>query len=1152
MSEWDDLAKEYGGDKLINAGAPDTSDTAAGWDALRREFGGGDVQLAGGVTVERPLPDWKDYFFNPDYKPQASEDMMMYLSGKRYEPTQPKAGFDEYPSINNLGRSAGEIAHGLMALEGLGQRRVTEAMPAFHPAGKMKPWPYSLPDFEVPAFNVEGGKPLWREGDAKFIQDNWTNLLPLTYYSEKYLRPAARQDWHSLWRNISHDPMGTALDLVSGPVHGTLRTAGKAAAAVAGATGRAVEPAVRGSKIIQGAGRGLAAVATALGAAKAGAIKSIPALYARMYVGEALKALPPREAQFLERATRRLDAAMAKIDPADRPYLNAAMERTDPAFEHLLKKPEIAAYVRLHEKIANINWQMVRKMPGVRGEDFLAARFGPEIQARALRGELKLPQRANGSTIDPLTMTAADLYDPEMRRFIKGFARDVYKQEGMAGFQGRYVPLVYSRQVEQYHKQRSDVGWLTAAQAEPIKSAQKHREKASIKTITLGQWAVMGQRDLGHARNPAEALSYKLGITAAYAHVHDWLERTDTFIDSLPKAQREAVSREIASRFGPLLRDVGIDATIYAKYQKRVSEAVASNADLDRWTRLMEEGLRGTQKHESLTTALYHSVATAQRICAVVADPLLYPFVVAQDWANYFFHNVRGPQSMMNAIIAAKLVHNQNVLRRLPQQVLERRMTYVPPTNPLIRRLAESWPGKVRREWMDKLYDQMNAVRAAQACLLFIEEYERLPKAAQRFVLEALKRQQPLGEKAKSLLLAKYKEVHAVQQAIQGQAKMTGLRKSGLEWQRFSRDVDRHVNWVFGRYDQQYRGVQRALHGTFIWWSMIKQMLTLSAVIAMDNPLKLAVARYAGARAWEMQKEEGKRQQLPQWAIDAGAWKLDRKAPNGDMLVQMPAGLTLWTDAFKLPALAGLMTNPEDPMAGAIDFQTNMIPSGVSLFLAGQKSPFQGFLTALTQGKYEGRPLRNPYIYRYGGSQGTPFDVMMMARENIEGKGVDVRQSKYIRTMPYPDLLNQVLLTGAYSFSNKLTTTAKKAQGQWQGFRPSDITVPGVPGMEYPKTSVEIDRWGHVRRAELASPLVVYPTTLLPGGARYAPAQLRNKSEGEIRYEQMMAQDPKVIMRQKSSQAQLRPRVQALRYLWEKHPELFPKVTRQATGKPSR
>lgn len=975
----------------------------------------------------------------PPLKPLQTNNWQDWIEKNVFVPAfgsyqSPEKNIPGRENIFKAGKAeAQQFIHDMSTLGASGLQHLNRINPILDPSKGYKP---------------EFGKPLSpvTQEDIEYLEKAAPHILG--YQLERYGRPALHEKDYIkdvLAPYLQNQPIQTGLDIL-GVVAPALEPFGHLKGAVSRTSqfnklNKAVKNIGQGAKV-----------------AGVQAITKLPIIGADIWATNAVRGiigkLSAQELQSLRATESKLITALSKIDPAERDLIPAALERTDPQLDYLLSKPVVQNYAALQEKYAQQSWNALLKHKLVNKEDWLATRVFPQFAAAVKRGEIDFPV---------MDLRTSDVYtNPELQKVLVAYARQQAQTIGKKAFAGRYNPVTFKNDIANYQR-----GKLPEGKAlERATAAQ--REAAKIRTEEIAGKEITSLRGPEHSMDAALNMSRKLDLTARLLKLYDSLEDAQAVLETLPSQVRILASRKLDSLLYPLLREAGITKESLESMERFSLWASEQNKKLN-FRDSIEKGLNTAKEgfEASLKTAEFF--ASIQRQLSILGDFAWPHLLHFQQWLIYFGTGL-SDKNIMNFLIAAKLAQDERIFSRIPREFLEHRgrIEYKNPalslTNPLMQLLSD---------YAQAGYDAANRVRGSASILQMLDEYDKLHPFIQGKVLKQLKNQFDIESRLRAFLQTK--------RAIEGGIKVAGKRKpiakmgqSAGQMEKLTQDIIKHNRDVYGHYQGPYNTAMRLARATSIWANMTKHAITLTARMALENPEKLTLLRAAAQQVGAQQIMDAKKAGIPDWAIKLGVVPSGKTAPNGYVQVQFDSGFNLLLESLRaglsLADLIDRFGSPDEAMdmGNPIDAQLNFLVSAAEIYA--------GWMP------YGHRPLVNPY---QGKVENVQYNLLKMANKYRTGLPSRKQMEKDMVKTPYDKFVQRVVISAGLGFSPKKWNYLKRLDGFIRGYEPSDLTIPFVPGMEYPKVDM---KHGRLRPAQAESPL-----EFIPGAHRINEQRLKQK-----------------------------------------------------------
>lgn len=292
--------------------------------------------------------------------------------------------------------------------------------------------------------------------------------------------------------------------------------------------------------------------------------------------------------------------------------------------------------------------------------------------------------------------------------------------------------------------------------------------------------------------------------------------------------------------------------------------------------------------------------------------------------------------------------------------------------------------------------------------------------------------------------------------------RMGNMGRSEPEWNALSHEFQETIHDVYGRYHQQLSGKTKFLDSTFLWINMMNHARTLGGFLYLKKPAVLDAIIHIDHRVEQLQKSYAESQNMPPWWREAGAWQSDRYSPPGTKQIWMRKGWNLLHESLMVPQLALHLLNPQLPGIEEPDFDLNGFLKGGLLFM--------GWMPGTD------RKVMNSEHFRL---QDREFDLNYEAEKLKHGQKLDAFADRV--KIPYDNVLEQLFVSAAMGFNQKLWAFLRDAPARVQGKVPSDLTLPIVGG-HFKKDH----KTGKYEERAPESPL-----SMFPGGKRFAPVQIR-------------------------------------------------------------
>lgn len=370
------------------------------------------------------------------------------------------------------------------------------------------------------------------------------------------------------------------------------------------------------------------------------------------------------------------------------------------------------------------------------------------------------------------------------------------------------------------------------------------------------------------------------------------------------------------------------------------------------------------------------------------------------------------------------------------------------------------------------------------------------------------------------------------------ETKLGTFGKSVTHWNKLYDEMAKNTHEIFGDYGRALPPLLADLRGLDIWLFMRWHALTSTAYLWAHNPWKIVALSAAAQKTEEAHKQHAKETGLPNWAEKAGAWATMIPAEDHRIMAQFSGGWNLMAEPLRLVAAAAEIFHPERPAPG--EYKERETRDLITEWAPLIDAPW-------TWLKGEDRGIYNPYVVTIGadtnGEGGKQYDVLALARKvrTYEPNGTHTDNWRNpdgtIKVDARRDTVNEPWDKPEWPLSDpgRLLTSLKKVTPHastavfWAElaghYEHSPKTVPGVPGMAYPKLDWE--------KEDLATPPKMTPS-VIPGFSSVTPMQIKGKSEKAERME-LLAKSPAMMRhKQESDQQKLIKKVAAMLRIMDK------------------
>ena len=1074
---------------------------------------------SGELQSETPRADTVPSPLQASIQNTGQQDMLSnFLGAEPYQPYSPAESQGYQPGWSPQALWTNQLITGKNALQQLSStgaylgKKMAEMQPSYDP--NTGTWDYG-------AFT--SGRGLFTPGEqqmGKELIKQWPYFIPAVgWYGMTYGRPALHGDWRRIAEEARVNPLGKALDMMPGLDLFT--------GEVEGAQGAARGVSAVGKKVAQNILRPIN-----MGVSKL--MELYPELAANRFLESGgLFKLTGEEAAKFRDMRQKLFEAYEKIDDNDKKLVSTALTGSDPNLDYLLKKPEIMRYAKLAGDLEEIRWQKLLERGIVTPEDWYVTRVAPKYFGELQRGTEQPPLRANGNKFHLDTLHSADAYNSNMQAAM----RDYLKRKPFDA-SSAYNPISFNDVVNRHFQQplgpTNKIPGLEESVTPP-------RVTGGITKQQIGGKSVQSPFLAGkHSLNAAKALVRKLELADRFLKIYDWLIDNLVVIEALPPAIRKAAAQKLENILRPLMGGAGL----LREHMDVINEIARMATWPDDKPALLAQ-LKAIAEGKLPLIAgafadVWNATAQMQRQLSVLSDVLFGTYIAAQSWLFFAFSSINGPERMRYALIAMALAKDERVASKLPIEFIPQRPSF-DYKNPLLQHLST---------WANSGYETADHIRAVDAVRTMLQEYDKLTGQTKAFVLRVFQTQETLSQQARKLFKTArafgggypkdiYKTVQDMAKETAGMddvakaahmegwvksyrrtpaggRKLTGYRKRitlGLvgktlaDWDKFVSGITKMLDDVYGAYHRPVKQGYTTILNTLIWAKMMRHAMTLAAHAVKYAPYKLRAAVRVNQVLYKYQQNLPEQKALPQWARDAGLWRVNVPSAPGVAYVAYDNGWDLLLQAARTVQGVALFfphAQTDDLESGYIDAQLNgWVNVGIlSGGLTGGKSrlPYPPY-----------RLVRNPYYSQYdplaprpyGAEEGVlNYDLLEMYNRRQTGQKLDFR--KQIKVDPYPDFLQKLVVSVAEGFAPKLWSPAKHIANLAGNINISDVGIPGVPGREYPKIQL---RQGKVEPAPR-----VWLGNLIPGGAKIgAPVAVRLNPEAE-RYERE-AKNPPPFMR---------------------------------------